>query len=339
MGRRDLDTTSADELASSARWCGGNGLFIFGGSDGAALLGEGWSWVVSSWSENIGPDVPNGVYGAALAYDSALSKVIYFGSNSTTELWTWDGLHWRDVSAPGMLPRSYAAVSFDDARSRLVVFGGYDGRNELGDTIEWDGAQWITMTPDHSPTARHGASMVYDPVRAVTVLFGGSDTQGNYSDDTWQWDGTDWVPEAATSGSPWPNARWFASMAYDATLGVVVMWSGGSTVEFHDTWQWDGSTWTQTSSSAPGVVSSQFNLAYNTHLGLDIGVVDGATYSWNGAAWTQLVANPGPPQVQSYAVAYDASRFRLIEIGGGNNDNAPTVWSVTDPFLPAPGGP
>jgi hypothetical protein len=33
-------------------------------------------------------------------------------------------------------------MAYDPARSRIVVFGGYDGRNNLNDTWEFDGASW-----------------------------------------------------------------------------------------------------------------------------------------------------------------------------------------------------
>jgi hypothetical protein len=33
-------------------------------------------------------------------------------------------------------------MAYDAARSRLVLFGGYNGTENLNDTWEWDGTQW-----------------------------------------------------------------------------------------------------------------------------------------------------------------------------------------------------
>lgn len=43
------------------------------------------------------------------------------------------------------------------------------------------------------------------------------------------------------------------------------------------------------------------------------------TWAWDGSAWTQL-ADVGPPQRVFAALAYDASRERVVHFGGRNRD-------------------
>jgi hypothetical protein len=79
-----------------------------------------------------------------------------------------------------------------DARSQVVLFGGYDENTYFGDTWTWDGTDWTKRTPAHSPSPRFGSGMAYDAARSQVVLFGGYDNVSLLG-DTWTWDGTDWT--------------------------------------------------------------------------------------------------------------------------------------------------
>ena len=76
------------------------------------------------------------------------------------------------------------------------------------------------------------------------LLFGGAEFDG--PGDTWIWDGAAWIQQTPTAS---PLARSFASMAYDAATGTVVLFGGFnesiSASLLNDTWTWDGTTWTQ----------------------------------------------------------------------------------------------
>lgn len=84
-------------------------------------------------------------------------------------------------------PRYVPAMAYDSARGVIVLFGGWDGSNSLGDTWKWDGSNWGQETPSKAPTPRWGHGMTFDSARGLTVLFGG------YNDsvwsDTWEYDG------------------------------------------------------------------------------------------------------------------------------------------------------
>src|SRR6266705_3485334 len=72
---------------------------------------------------------------------------------------------WINVS-PGQTRYSHA-MAYDTARGRVVLFGGYDGTSNLGDTWEWDGTTWTQRASSGPP----GGEMVYDAARGRVVLF------------------------------------------------------------------------------------------------------------------------------------------------------------------------
>ena len=123
---------------------------------------------------------------------------------------------WTLASEDGPSPRAYPAVAFDAARNVTLVFGGSDANAPgapLGDTWVWDGATWMDVSTNGSPSPRYVSALAYDQEHEVTVLFGGWD--GAYRNDTWVWDGTTWE-DVTTNGSP--SLRGYHAMAYDAKI-------------------------------------------------------------------------------------------------------------------------
>ncbi len=102
--------------------------------------------------------------------------------------------------------------------------------------------------PATVPPARDSQSMVYDAAHGQIVMFGGEGASLNPLNDTWVWNGTNWIQQNPANSPP---ARRGQGMAYDAALGEVIMFGGynGSTY-LNDTWAWNGTSWTQLSTSS-----------------------------------------------------------------------------------------
>jgi len=148
-------------------------------------------------------------------------------------------------------------MAFDGVRGVIVLFGGRDDRGSGGgvqknDTWEFnvvtDSWQEVFPTGD-IPDRREDFFMAYDEERGVTVLFGGfgvSDFQGG-SDETWEWDGIQWVEKFPGTCIPRPRAG--ASLAYHKNVKQVFMIGGadfgGTGDYYHETWAWDGFLWTK----------------------------------------------------------------------------------------------
>lgn len=176
-----------------------------------------------------------------------------------------------------------------------------------------------TPVPTTGVPARYRHALAYDSQRGRTVLFGGSGNVGLLG-DTWEWNGTAWLPQLFASG---PQARQFHAMVYDAQRGRTVMFGGndGSGLQFGDTWEWNGSMWSLMSTTGPSPRNNHA-MAYDSQRGRTVlfsGLLNsgaGDTWEWDGSAWTQ-VANSGPGSRTSHAMAYDTQRARTVMFGGG----------------------
>src|SRR2546421_3827106 len=178
-----------------------------------------------------------------------------------------DPLTWTK-QAPTTAPasRSYFAMAYDSTSARTVMFGGQLANGtSTNETWEWDGSNWTLKQPATSPSARNGETMVYDSIRHVTVLFGG--TIGN---DTWEWDGVNWTLRNSTHTPP---GRSFAAMAFDSARGKTVLFGGqgypgGTFAQFGDTWEWDGTDWTQASPATSPVQRDNAAMAFDSARGV-----------------------------------------------------------------------
>jgi hypothetical protein len=140
----------------------------------------------------------------SMAYDAGRDQVILFGGLSSFLLpvacdsgtvyacgstWLFDDQGWRQLNpAHSPPPRYQAAMVYDDAHQRIILFGGRnDSSPQLGDTWAWDGTDWSPISSPESPSARAGAAIAYDSHRDRVVLFGGVANGGSvFLTDTWE---------------------------------------------------------------------------------------------------------------------------------------------------------
>jgi len=104
--------------------------------------------------------------------------------------------------------------------------------------------------------------MAYDSARQRVVLFGGDNPSPGFLADTWEWDGNTWVAGFSTI---YPSARAYHAMAYDAARQRVVLFggrSGATTPSLGDTWEWDGTTWMQSTPSMSPSARFHHAMAY-----------------------------------------------------------------------------
>jgi hypothetical protein len=214
-------------------------------------------------------------------------------------------------------------LTFDSGRDRIVLFGGWNLVNHLGDTWEMSSSGWTQRQPAAAPAARAWHALAYDSARARTVLFGGYDG-ALFLGDTWEWDGSNWLRRAI--GASGPSRRNFHAMAFDSVRQVTVLFGGTDDVtQFDDTWEWNGSGWALVSlpSRPPGRSNSglAFDAARNRMV--LFGGWDGTNYrqdtwEWDGSptGWMQRSPATRPRARRGHALSYDASRGRVVVFGG-----------------------
>jgi pimeloyl-ACP methyl ester carboxylesterase len=233
-----------------------------------------------------------------MAYDSARGQIVLFGGWSDGEdvdlgykndTWLWDGHDWTQVF-PAHVPPPLAAhaMTYDSARSQVVLFGGVvRGSEYLDETWVWDGRDWTPKNPEHSPAPREHPALAYNSARGYVVLFGG---WVPFHDDTWVWDGNDWTQKSPVMS---PAPRYRSAMAYDSARSEIVLFGGESGIYdyLNDTWVWGINNQPQPTT---GTISVTTNLQAATFF-----IFGPANYFGSG---TSLTINGAP--AGTYTITY-----------------------------------
>jgi hypothetical protein len=266
----------------------------------------------------------------SLTYDTARRRIVMFGgvTNDTADrfpasLWSWDGGAWTCTSAPGPAGRIDAFLAFDEARAKLVLFGGRRvGPNRTSqyflDTWEWDGRAW-SLRDSAGPGPRIHGAIAYDPARRRVVISGGGGEQAGRP-DTWEWDGVRWreipvvLPEQNLANAlvRWTNDLLLLTAAVDPApecvgLRRARLYSLGSNDALTDL----GTPGPCFSPQAPVAPTADGLLLF---AGWDGPSTPAATWLWSGRAWRK--ADSAPTKRRGTAVAYDAARRRIVMFGG-----------------------
>ncbi len=199
---------------------------------------------------------------------------------------------WTDVTPGSGNPtaRVEFGMSFDSNAGNAVVFGGF-APARTNETWLWNGAAWSagctgTCVP---PSARNDPAMAFNSNsgKNASVMFGGITAAGPvYACDTWEYSAGTWGTTGAkqapspcpSAGGTSPQARTQGAMVYAGALGVLLFGGGNSSTFFQDTWTWNGSGWTQQCTAC------------------GVGTL--------------------PAGRELHAMAYDASRARVVLFGG-----------------------
>ena len=216
-----------------------------------------------------------------MVYDLNRRVIVLFGGcsaqsdNYLNDTWEYDGNNWEKIeTAHSPTPRCGFGMAYDSCRNKTVLFGGYSDLPYDSDTWEYDGSDWTEVdTIILPPYARSETAMVFDSNRCLSVLFGGEPEGLVPLDDTWEYDGNNWVQR---NFSLTPMGRWTHAMAFNPIEGKVILYGGygpqypGGDV-LGDTWAYDGQTWTELAhDNSPGpkdLLAIDFD-AIREHIGL-----------------------------------------------------------------------
>lgn len=288
----------------------------------------------SDWTlaATTGPTVRNYV---GLTYDSTRDITVLYGGGGTSsslkgDVWKWDGSTWTQLLASGGAgSRRAMGMCYDAPRDRTVIFGGVTSTGINGETWEWNGSAWAQVLPSGAvPAARGFMPLVYDDHAGVSILHGGWSGGTVYKSDMWAFDGTNWTQITPASGTP--SARGFHSMAYDRARQRIVLFGGlfigTSTIYYGDTWEWDGTAWSNVTPINSPPPRAYHTLTYDSTrqrvilyggFSFDSGTF-GDTWEWDGESWTQLAPANSPIPRQNQGMTYDALHQKVVVFGGNN---------------------
>lgn len=268
-GRGWVNSTPCTAVSPSGRrdtamvWDARDGyVLLFGGYNLGTFYGGTWEFSGGKWSRLL----PSGCTGcpsargfASITYDSADREVLLFGGwnlNYLNDTWKFVGGSWYELGwvghngIPSPSPREMAQMTFDPVDNYTVLFGGWSGTANLGDTWRLQAGNWTELSSTSGyPVARELGSMTWDAANGEAVLFGGCENQcttNSSYQDTWTFRGGTWTRLSLTLS---PRGRWEAASTYDSTDGYVLLYGGRNTTGpfvsvLNDTWSFLDNRWT-----------------------------------------------------------------------------------------------
>ena len=138
---------------------------------------------------------------------------------------------------------------------------------------------------------------------------------------------------------PYVSRRASHAMAYDSARCVTVLFGGNNLASANlglslgETWEWNGTTWTQRIVSGPSVRDSHA-MAYDSARGVTVlfggnntnpAGSNAETWEWNGTTWTQRMVS-GPSARYGHAMVYDSLRGVTVLFGGYTTANNGETW-------------
>ena len=290
---------------------GGKGVILFSWTTTWIYEGTTWRQVVVNVS-------PPGRAGHAMAYDMKRDRVVLFGGSYNGSLfyddtWEWDGVGWTEIPSAVRPPaRGDHAMAYDPSTTKVIMFGGANPGLVPNETWEWDGLNWTRNTAAPQPAVRRLHAMATDGQRGI-VMHGGYVNSLIQHGDTWVRRGGTWAQMTPTLT---PGIEYQHSMSYVAN-STVIKYGGGTNTGM---WSWNGVTWSQIGSTAPGGrLSHAAAFDFQGLRTILFGGYNGSgalgdTWEWNGTSWSPGAVAPAGRQ--NAAAAFDPISNRTIAHGG-----------------------
>jgi len=305
-------------------------MIMFDGTFEGTNLNDVWSLSTSGspqWTEVFpAGSAPPARLGQSGVYDSTNSRIMMFGGGlgqnltpCANDVWVLSNANsvsgtptWNQLSPTGTPPpaRIFHTAVYIPSSNSMIVFGGTNcslsnpqfyndvwvlsNANGLGGT-----PAWTQLSLSGGPTARQGATAVYDPASNRMIVFGGYNTIP-FSDV--------WVltnPNGASGTPAWAQLspggsippRDFHSAVYDSTSNRMTVFGGVNVGQLLS------DTWTLAFANGTGGTPS----------------------------WSQLNPSTSIPATEAQTAVYDAAGNRLIIFGGITvNGYANLTWVLSN---------
>ena len=274
-------------------------------------LNDAWALSLSggpTWNQlALAAPLPSARYYCGAAFDSARRRLLVFGgiapdapTDLVNELWALDLTPPEAWSVPPLLtppePRMLPCSAYDSRRQLMWVWGGGTESQLYPDV--WSLAlssvpEWRKYTIAMGPSARTGASSIYDSDGDRIVVFGGND--GATRNDLWALspEGTpQWSTIAAVGTAPPP--RYGHTAVWDSAGRRTIIFGG-----MNDSWELMNDVW-------------------------ELSLLDPPT-------WRQLIplgTLPSPRAI--HAAVYDPNGNRMLVFGGYGESESGGETSLGD---------
>lgn len=188
---------------------------------------------------------------------------------------------------------------------------------------------WRQIELQDAPLPRHSMDVASFPPKGEFVFYGGA-VDLTHFDDTWVWDGSQWIRKSPSHS---PGERAGHAMVYDAGREKVLLFGGYADEYSEETWTWDGSDWSKVSTTSRPSGRTRTAMVYDPASGKVVlfggsspnGAM-GDTWEWDGVDWKKIATPSAPPARYDHAMAYDAARRAVVLFGGSTDLLGHPAW-------------
>lgn len=254
-------------------------IILFGGMGQANsdLKNDTWKWDGSNWLQLFPMDSPSPRVHHHMVYDSGRDKIVLFGgcgegNVDVNDLWEWNGNTWlkrEDIPDPKPEARRAFGMTYDNINGRIYIFGGFreNGYTWFSDFWYFDGNSWtlIDQPGQLKPCARAMVKMEFDDSRNLIFLHGGHFKYGNIFNDSWIWNGINWIELQPNDSARSPSQYSAFALEYMKNEGIIIKFGGATTpgVMQNETWVWDWINWNDLGSDNLPVPRECTSMAYD----------------------------------------------------------------------------
>ena len=263
--------------------------------------------LANEWLNRAPGNAPPARYGHAMAYDSVNKKTVLFGGCNDTSYfsntWVYDFStnQWNEKTPwPKPSERKGHSMVYDSENEVVVLFGGFDGTDELDDTWIYDVSTdtWTEKNPPNSPEARYDHAMTYDSTNNKVMLNGGK---------------ANWRTETVL---PTKSVGMYSSLALDSNDFPHISFYDDLT---HDLLyaKWTGSAWSTQTVDSTGDVGKWTSIDVDSNNYAHISYFDNTNYQlkyarWTGASWNITNATSSWEGGEYISLALDSSDYPHI---------------------------
>lgn len=336
--------TANDQVIMCGGWDGGtplNDIWVYGNSSGI------WQWQQR---------YPSGYFPALswhnMVWDSARQVAVVFGGWGGggvpySDIYEYDPNlnQWTSPTITSSIPAGRYAygMAYDSKAGEAVIYAGYDGNQELGDTWFYNGSSWRSengVSHDSGDLKRFGHRMVYVPhlsaSHSVFAVFAGI-TGSSYLNDTLMIykNKSDYsLYVACRTPYEGPRGRETAGMCYNHDWGELLIYGGweGDSPRFNDLWTYDYTNWYKMNPSSPKPSGRSYNTMYYdsyNQLAVMFGGIDNAgnilnetwSYDPNNDQWSQSGSPTWPAARYGHSMVWVSTNTSIAGgflFGGGN---------------------
>ncbi len=161
-----------------------------------SLTAKPGMWIFDGhvWTEVHPIHMPPARWGAAVAFDAAIAKIVLYGGAALEpnhppfyDMWAWDGTDWSQLMPPPVPGDLVTELGYSPDGSILLTA---TSQNMHAETWKWRGSDWSKL--DVATPACFFCELAYDSVRKQTVMVSNMQGRPDSASEVWVWNGTRW---------------------------------------------------------------------------------------------------------------------------------------------------